>query len=124
MMIIAFAIVLGIVLALNFNVYISPSVTPYVAITILASVDSLLGAYAASLSKKYNFAIFITGLIGNSLIAALLIFMGKKVGLDLYLAAVIVFVIRIFQNFAITRRFFLKFIVKNRDNEKNIEKNA
>jgi len=122
-LIIAFAIVLGVVLALNFNVYISPAITPYVAIIILASVDSLLGAYAASLSKKYNFVIFITGLLGNSLISALLIFMGKKVGLDLYLAAVLVFVIRIFQNFAITRRFFLKFIVKNRVDEKNIEKN-
>ncbi len=122
-MIIAFAIILGIVLAFNFNVYISPEITPYVAIVILSSVDSLLGAYAASLTKKYNFAIFITGLVGNSIISALLIFMGKKVGLDLYLAAVVVFVMRIFQNFAITRRFFLKFIVQNREAEKNIEKN-
>lgn len=119
-MIICFAIILGVVLALNFNIYISPEITPYVAIVILACVDSLLGAYAASLSKKYDFSIFITGLIGNSVISAMLIFVGKKVGIDLYLAAVVVFVMRIFQNFAVTRRFFLKFIVKNREAQKNI----
>lgn len=122
-MILVFALALGCALAVMFDIYIPPYLIPYVAMMILASVDSLLGAYTASLRKKFDFVIFITGFFGNAVISALLIFFGKKVGLDLYLAASLVFVMRIFQNFAIARRFFLKSFIKNHDAEKNIEKN-
>ena len=121
-MILIFAIIFGSTLALMFDIYLQPQFIPYAAMMILASLDSLFGAYTASLNGKYNFAIFITGFFGNALISALLIFFGKKVGLDLYLAESLVFVMRIFQNFAISRRYFLKRFMKNNDNEKIFEK--
>ncbi len=121
-MILIFAIILGFALSMMFDIYIPSAFIPYAAMMILASLDSLLGAYAAHLTGRYDFKIFISGFFGNALISALLIFFGKKLGIDLYLAASIVFVMRIFQNFAIARRVFLKSFMKNHDNEKNIEK--
>jgi len=122
-MILIFALAAGCALAVMFDIYIPAYFIPYAAMMILASLDSLLGAYTASLRGKYDFTIFITGFFGNALISALLIFFGKKVGLDLYLAASLVFVMRIFQNFAIARRIFLKSFIKNHDNDKISEKN-
>lgn len=101
------AAALGIILALSFDIYIPEAVSPYIAISLIAALDSILGGITASYDKKFNFMIFITGLLGNAAISATLIFIGKRLGIDIYLAAVVVFVMRIFKNFAIIRRHFV-----------------
>ncbi len=120
-MFIVIAVLLGAGLALLFDFYIPAAFSPYVAIFILASADSLLGACYALQEKKFHLLVFVTGFFGNSLIATCLIFIGKWLGLDLYLAAVVVFVMRIFQNFAKSRRHLLqKYIAKpHGDAQKN-----
>lgn len=102
-----FAATLGIICALSFDIYIPESVSPYVAIALIAAFDSMLGALTAVYDKKFDFAIFITGLLGNALISTALVFIGRKLGIDIYLAAVVVFVMRIFKNFAMIRRHFV-----------------
>ena len=106
-MIIVISIVLGVALALALNVYIPASLSPYVAIIILAALDSVFGAYRSTLEKKFEPGIFITGLFGNALLAAFLTFIGKKLDVDIHLAAVIVFGSRLFHNFAYVRRYYL-----------------
>ena len=106
-MLIVIAIVVGALLAFAMDWYIPVALTSYVAIVILAALDSMFGAYRASLEKKFDAVIFITGLLGNSVIAVFLMFIGKKLGADLYLAAVLVFGTRMFQNFASIRRIYL-----------------
>ena len=69
-------------------------------------------------------AIFMTGFFGNAILSVLIVFLGTKLGLDLYIAVGVVFAIRIFQNFAIIRRFLLNKWPKGDKIEKNAEKKA
>lgn len=118
-MLIFIAVAVGALLAFAIDWYIPVSLTSYVAIIILAALDSIFGACRAYLEKKFDYTIFITGLVGNSVIAALLMFVGDRLGADLYLAAVLVFGTRMFQNFASIRRFYLnKTIDKKHKKEK------
>lgn len=108
-------LLIGIAIGIFTPYHISSQYSSYVAIAILAALDSVFGGIAASLQKTFNMKIFISGFFGNALLAAGLTFIGKKLDVDIYLAAVIVFGTRLFQNFAVIRRFLLNKYVK-RDN--------
>ena len=58
----------------------------------------------ASLENSFESDIFITGFFGNAILAASLAYMGDRLGVPIYLAAVVVFGTRLFQNFAVIRR--------------------
>ena len=79
----------------------------YVATGLLAALDSALGGMNARIKKKFRLSIFLSGFFGNALIAVFLAWLGDKLGLPLYLAAVVVFGTRMFQNFAEIRRELL-----------------
>jgi len=100
-------LLIGIALAFCINFHIPDAYTVYVAVGILAAIDSVFGGLAASMRKKFNIVIFLTGFFSNVLLAAGLTYFGKILGLDLYMAAIIVFGARLFQNFAIIRRLLL-----------------
>lgn len=112
MIIILFALILGIVLAIAFDLYLPPALSSYAAIIIISAVDSLLGAYKGLLRDRFSSALLVTGFFGNSILAALMVFFGKKIDLDLYYAVVIVFTMRIFNNISFIRRYYLKKICK------------
>lgn len=72
---------------------------------ILGIADSLIGAIRAQLAKNhYDPWIFTTGLLFNILLALGITLLGDLLGLDLYLAATVVFTFRIFRNVGISRR--------------------
>lgn len=98
---------IGIIIGIFTSFHISVQYSPYVAISILAALDSVFGGIVANIQKKFNINIFISGFFGNALLAALITYLGKLLDLDLFLVAVIVFGTRLFQNFAFIRRFFL-----------------
>ena len=105
---------LGIVLALYIPA-IDYTYSKYLAIAILACLDSVFGGIAALMEDRFNIHIFTSGFTGNALLAVGLTYLGAKLGIDIYLAAVFVFGNRIFLNFAIIRRYLLnKF--KKQDN--------
>ena len=79
----------------------------YVATGLLAALDSALGGMNARIKKSFNLSIFLSGFFGNAVIAVFLAWLGDKLGLPLYLAAVVVFGTRMFQNFAEIRRELL-----------------
>ena len=89
----------------NFNVTTVMSV--YIAISILAAFDSILGGVVANINKNFDLAVFLSGFFVNALLSVVIIYLGSKVGLDIYIGVVVVFIMRIFQNFAIIRRFLL-----------------
>ena len=68
---------------------------------------SVLGAVRAELDGVYDNRIFISGFLVNAIVAVLLTFIGDRLGLDLYLVALITFGLRIFNNVALIRRHFL-----------------
>ena len=76
----------------------------YVAVAILACLDSVFGALAASTGKKFNMKIFLSGFFFNAIFAMFLVYLGQLLNVEIYLAAVIVFGGRILNNFSIIRR--------------------
>lgn len=98
---------IGILLGLMLNVSVSPELARYTAVAILAGLDSILGAVRAELDGHYDNRIFLTGFLANTLVAVILTFLGDRLGIDLYLVALIAFGLRIFQNVALIRRHFL-----------------
>jgi len=100
-------LLIGILLGLVLKVNIPDQFSPYMSVAILACLDSVFGAVRATLSKNFRADIFISGFFGNAVLAAGLAYLGDKMGVPIYLAAVIVFGGRIFDNFAIVRRLLI-----------------
>ena len=56
---------------------------------------------------KFDNTIFLSGFVVNALLAAVLVYLGDQLGMDLYMVALIAFGLRVFQNLAIIRRYML-----------------
>ena len=100
-------LIIGLIIGLLWTVDIPSAYSSYVAVGILAAIDSVIGALTANLQNKFNFRLFITGFLGNSAIAVALAALGDQLNLQLSLAAVFAFGNRIFINFSIMRRLLL-----------------
>ena len=94
---------IGYILPFTYNA----SYSLYVSVAILACLDSVFGGIRANLEKKFDITIFISGFFGNAIIAAFLAYLGDRLGVPLYYAAIIVFGGRLFENFAKIRRYVL-----------------
>ena len=79
----------------------------YVAAGLLAALDSALGGLNARIKGNFKLNIYLSGSIGNAAIAVFLTWLGNKLGIPIYLAGVVVFGTRMFQNFAEIRRELL-----------------
>jgi small basic protein len=101
-------LLVGIIIGIVWNINIPEKFSPYMSVAILACLDSVFGAIRAALSKNFRADIFISGFFGNAVLAAALAYLGDKMGVPIYLAAVIVFGGRVFDNFAIIRRLILE----------------
>ena len=106
-----FAIILGCLLGIIFGVnapIIPYSYSGYLAIAIVAAIDSVFGGITSVLKKNFDLKIFVTGFFGNAVLSILLTYLGQKLNVDIYLAAIIVFVGRMFTDLAIIRRHYLE----------------
>ncbi len=101
------------------NVFIPYSYSQYIAVAILACLDSVFGALNANMTQKFKMNIFITGFFGNALIAMFLVYLGDKLNVDIYLAAVIVFTGRLLSNFTSIRRNVVDQVESNKENIKD-----
>lgn len=122
------AIILGCIIGAVIGVFapmVSYTYSGYLAIAIIAALDSVFGGILATLKKNFNLTIFVTGFFGNAILAILLTILGEKLNVDIYLAAIVVFVGRMFTNLAIIRRYYLDVIMKKielKKNKKKVEK--
>lgn len=106
-------LIAGMVLGLLFiPADISYEHSTYVAVAILAALDSVFGGIAARVQNKFNMNVFISGFFGNAILAAILAYLGDLLGIQLYLAAIFAFGNRLFLNFAIIRLFWLSKLKK------------
>ena len=124
------AIVIGCIIGAIIGIY-APMVpytySGYLAIAIIAALDSVFGGIASTINKNFNLAIFLTGFFGNAILAILLTVLGEKLNVDIYLAAIVVFVWRMFSNLGIIRRYYLDVFtkkLKDKKAAKKIEKQA
>lgn len=100
-------LLLGILVGLNMPWAVPPILARYMAVGLLAGVDTALGGLRASLEGEFNIVIFGTGFIGNVVLAAAFVYMGDVLGIELYLAAVVALGVRIFNNLGVIRRHFV-----------------
>jgi small basic protein len=98
-----FSLLLGIVIGSFVPVTLPLISGKYLSVALLAALDSLLGAGKSVFEERFSLGLFVSGFITNSLLAALLTYIGDKLGVELYLAAVICFGVRIFQDLSIIR---------------------
>lgn len=99
--------ILGAIVGLNAPM-VSYTYSGYLAIAIIAALDSVFGAIASTIKGNFNLKIFITGFFGNAILSMCLTWLGQKLNVDIYLAAIVVFVGRMFTNLAIIRRHYLE----------------
>lgn len=101
------ACILGTIVGLNAPM-ISYTYSSYLAIAIIAALDSVFGGISSVINKKFDMKIFISGFFGNAVLAILLTVLGEKLNIDIYLAAIVVFVGRMFDNLGIIRRYYVE----------------
>lgn len=99
-----FGLLVGILLDRFMHFQVTLLFAKYISVSFLAGLDSVLGALRAGIEEKFDVTVFITGFITNALLAALLTYVGDRLGVDLYLAAVVTFGVRIFENLGYIRR--------------------
>ena len=119
------AIVIGCIIGALIGMFapmVSYTYSKYLAIAIIAALDSVFGGIVATQKKNFNLTIFITGFFGNAVLAILLTILGQKLNVDIYLAAIVVFVGRIFTNLAIIRRYYVEDIMKKIEEKKEEKK--
>ncbi|MDQ2085913.1 small basic family protein [Herbivorax sp. ANBcel31] len=114
-------LIIGIILGIFIPFDIPPEYSSYVAVAILAALDSVFGGIYSSLRGSFKMKIFLTGFFGNAILAAGLAYIGDKLGIQLHLAAVFAFGNRLFLNFARIRRFLLN---KNRKKDNIVNDNV
>ena len=118
------AIILGCILGAVIGIFspmISYTYSGYLAIAIVAALDSVFGGILATLKKNFDLTIFLTGFFGNAILAILLTILGQKLNVDIYLAAIIVFVGRIFTNLGMIRRYYIDVISKKMEEKKRLQ---
>jgi small basic protein len=101
-------VIIGILIGLYFPVKLTVEYSKYLSVALLASLDSVFGGIRAAMEEKFDNTVFITGFFFNALLAVLLVFMGERLGIDMYYVASLAFGLRIFQNLAIIRRYIIK----------------
>lgn len=114
--------ILGLIIGLFFglltDIKVSDEYSSYLSIAVLAALDTFFGGIRAHLQNLYDGRIFVTGFFFNIIVATGLAFLGVQLGVDLYLAAVFAFGVRLFQNIASIRRILLDKWVNSREKTK------
>jgi small basic protein len=112
-------LIIGVFFGLMADIRIPAEYSNYLSIAVLAALDTLFGGIRAQLQNIYDERVFVSGFFFNIILAASLAFLGVHLGVDLYLAAVFAFGVRLFQNIAVIRRILLtKWSVNREKTEK------
>ena len=105
-MIAALGLLVGIVLGLVLRPDVPEAVDPYLPIAVVAALDAVFGALRAFLDGIFDDKVFVVSFVSNVLIAALIVYLGDKLGVggQLSTGVIVVLGIRIFSNVAAIRR--------------------
>lgn len=87
---------------------ISYTYSSFLSIAIIAALDTVFGGIASVINKNFDLKIFLSGFFGNAILSIALTYLGEKLNVDIYLAAIFVFVWRMFNNLGIIRRYYIE----------------
>ena len=109
-MIVAIAVAIGVTLGLVLQPTVPVDLQAYLPIAVVAALDALFGGVRAWLERIFDDKVFVVSFISNVLVAALIVFVGDKLGVggELSTAVVVVLGIRIFSNAAAIRRHIFR----------------
>jgi len=79
----------------------------YLSLAALAGFDTVFGGIRAGIEGRFQNDVFVSGFILNTILAAILAWVGDHIGVNLALVAVLVLGARVFNNLSLTRRFYL-----------------
>ena len=99
-----FSLLIGALIAVLLQPTVPQDATRYLAMAVVAAIDSAFGGLRSYLERTFNDRIFVIAFVSNALVAAFLVWVGDQLGVDLSTAVVVVFGVRIFQNLAALRR--------------------
>ena len=102
------ALALGLILGFVLDITYPTEYSFYITMALLAAMDSVIGAIRSMMEDKYDTTIFVSGFATNALLAGVLTFVGDKLGVPLYYAAIFVFGGRLFNNLAAIRRMIIE----------------
>ncbi len=117
------AVILGCVIGAilgHFAPVIPYTYSSYLSIAIVAALDTVFGGIASVVKGNFDLKIFLSGFFGNSILSIALTFLGEQLNVDIYLAAIVVFVGRMFTNLAIIRRYYIDKWVKMIEKRKKV----
>ncbi len=102
----AAALVIGLVLGLVLRPTVPLGLQPYLPIAVVAALDAVFGGIRAGLDGIFDDKVFVVSFVSNVLVAAVIVFLGDKLGVggQLSTGVVVVLGIRIFGNVAAIRR--------------------
>lgn len=109
-MIPALALAVGVVLGLLVEPVVPLWLQPYLPIAVVAALDAVFGGIRARLDGIFDSKVFVVSFVSNVLVAALIVFLGDKLGVggQLSTGVVVVLGIRIFGNAAAIRRHLFR----------------
>lgn len=116
------AVLVGVLMGLLIPYNLTPSMLSYLAVALIAALDSVLGGLLANLHKKFNINVFIIGLVSNAILGIFLTFIGNILGISLSFAVIIVFGVRMFNNMATIRRLTFDIYFEKKAREREREK--
>lgn len=108
MLMVLASLIIGMVLGVFLPLHISINYAKYMSVAFLAALDSILGATRSVIAGNYTHKLFLSGFITNTVFATLLTMLGDRLGVDLYLAAIVTFGVRIFQDLTIIRNLLFE----------------
>jgi len=100
-------LVAGFLIVYNVDISVPGEMASYLSLATLAGLDSIFGGIRAGIEGKFHDDIFASGFVVNTLLAAALAYLGDRIGVDLFLAAVVVLGGRVFLNLSLIRRYWL-----------------
>jgi small basic protein len=104
MLVLVLALALGVTLGLLTDIGVPPSMLTYAGVAVLAALVSCISGVRSSLEETFTDRAFVFGFITNTLMAGFIVFIGDRIGVkELYLAAVVAFGVRVFDNLGVVR---------------------
>jgi small basic protein len=105
-MIAALGLIVGLVLGLLLQPTVPTWLDPYLPIAVVAALDAVFGALRAFMDGIFDDKVFVVSFVSNVLIAAMIVYLGDKLGVggQLSTGVIVVLGIRIFSNVAAIRR--------------------
>ncbi|WP_049573828.1 small basic family protein [Streptomyces sp. SBT349] len=99
-------LVLGVVVGIFTRPVVPTGMEPYLPIAVVAALDAVFGGLRALLDGMFDDKVFVVSFLSNVVVAALIVFLGDKLGVGAQLSTgvVVVLGIRIFSNAAAIRR--------------------